>query len=629
MKVKAVSKKAPSVLLGDLLVKSRLIEMKDLADAIPISMKTGLPVGRILIGSGAIKESTMQAVLIAQSLVRDRLLTEQLACVAIQTADNNNCSLDDALKKLGWKSESYELTNRLGELFLEAGVITNEQLESALEAFISTGLPLARVLVLQGTISAQLAFTALTAQKLVRDQEVTREQATDALWLAHHNNTSLEESLNYHGYVGPEPVNAIRLGELLVLANIINEIDLLEGVERSINHNQLIGETMVQDGTIPQYLLDAAVELQRLTTIGEMEPAAAGEVLRRIYATGMTVEEALLELSASQDLRSELLGLQNYFAETSTEKDAELKGLMSVELAAEKLGLTTKAVTKRIKKGVLSGIKKNGRWFVRFSDEPYEEVNFAATDNGSAINEAFTIEKESPTELSADAELSADPELRAEAEVGFRAETEAEFDSPSESDSIPRSADNESSLSFAPEKSEQAEIIDNRQFEREFSELINEFAANETRIHVAVSGDDEASVNNVDSSSAPIEDRQTSCDLPSRLVEESDIHSAQQSKGQASPKRKPKRMREFVQRVPNTRNKARSSTSPSMLAASIPPELSELLEKHLELIEKLSQRVEQLSYKAGFLEGRLSAQIAESRVEFEDPESELNYRISS
>ena len=315
-----MAKKSPEILVGDLLVKSGVISRSDLADALPISLKTGLPVGRILISSGTLKEPTLQAALFAQSLVRDCLLSEDFAVQALKLLHADELSLDDALAKLGWKSEAYELTNRLGQLFLDTEIISEDELELGLEGFYAAGLPLARVLVVQGVIDNNIAFAALTAQRLIRDQLITREQAIEALKSAAANGTSIEESLHIHGYLKLHLTNTIRLGELLVLAGLATEEELLENVERSLSYEEFIGETFVHAGRITQSLLEAALELQRLATENTLEPRQAAEALRRIAITGMSVDEAVFEVTATGDVRAKLLGLQTEEAHVKTPK---------------------------------------------------------------------------------------------------------------------------------------------------------------------------------------------------------------------------------------------------------------------------------------------------------------------
>lgn len=321
-----MAKKTREILVGDLLVKAGVIERRDLADALPISLKTALPVGRILISHGSLKEQTLQAALFAQSLVRDCLLSEEIAAQALSMLHGQQITLEEALAKLGWRSESYELTNRLGQLFLDAGIITEEELASGLEGFYTAGLPLARVLVIQGVINNNIAFSALTAQKLVRDNLISREQAIEALRSAAANETTIEESLSIHGYLQLYPQNTIRLGELLVLAGITTEAELLENVERSLNYEEYIGETYVHTGQLPKNILEAALELQRLSTKNEIEPREAADALRRIAATNMSVEEAIKEQKGPPEMRAELLGLISQAeAEIAAQKKSDPK----------------------------------------------------------------------------------------------------------------------------------------------------------------------------------------------------------------------------------------------------------------------------------------------------------------
>lgn len=628
-----LARKAPSVLLGDLLVKSRLIHMKDLADAIPISMKTGLPIGRILIGSGAIKESTMQAVLFAQSLVRDRLLDEQLAVESIKEVDSKSCSLDDALAKLGWKKEAYEMTNRLGEIFLEAGIISKEQLDAALEAFFSTGLPLARVLVLQGVITAPMAFTALRAQKLIRDEIVTRQQATDALWLTHHNGTQLEESLNYHGYSGPEQSNSIRIGELLILANAINEIDVLEGVERSINNSRLIGEMLVADGKLPQYLLNAALELQRMSTTGELEPASAGEALRRIYATGMTVEEAVKELTASVSLRTELLSLQPYLAGNVEEPkpENELHGLVPVEQAAQSMGISVKVATKRIKKGLLSGVKQNGKWFVWFpeeistGDESQNACNQLdeAAANGSADPfenadkdiDSSDLQKQSsiPMEPNEEPDTSVHSDSHEDPHTDIHGDSHAEPDTSIHADSHDQRGIEAQSVPYE----QQSSTPGSDAYYEGQSDPFDQWPP-ETQQDPFESLDPAAQ-------SAQFEDSDNINNVPESILDAVhtiswlDTDSFEEGSSSHVFTDNPQRnaAKEF-RLLSDKRERGRSKVIRTKKTVHLSPQdIKDMLSQHLQLIEKLSTKLEELSYRTGFVEGKLAAyeEIAASKLQ--------------
>jgi hypothetical protein len=170
-----MSKRSTPVLIGDLLVKSELVSLGQFADAMPISLKTGLPVGRVLVGSGFLTEPEFKAAVTAQSLVRENLLPMEMAINSLRLARQQRLTFDEALRQIGWRSEYYEATNRLGDLIVDAGCMKASDLEGALDACFTSGLPLGRVLVLRGVCNEMLTYAALTAQVLLREGNITRE----------------------------------------------------------------------------------------------------------------------------------------------------------------------------------------------------------------------------------------------------------------------------------------------------------------------------------------------------------------------------------------------------------------------------------------------------------------------
>src|SRR5262249_12833286 len=185
-----------TILLGDLLVKGGLVHAALMADAVPISLKTGLPIGRVLVGSGSLSEADLQQALLAQSLLRDQLLTMELAVKALKQVAREHVSLEPALKNLGWQSEAFETANRLGQLLLGAELVSKRQLEQGLSVFYAAGLPLARVLVLKGVLSNFVAYSALSYQTLVRQGKLTRKQAIEALKTAANTRATIDDKDN-------------------------------------------------------------------------------------------------------------------------------------------------------------------------------------------------------------------------------------------------------------------------------------------------------------------------------------------------------------------------------------------------------------------------------------------------
>jgi len=534
--------------------------MQDLADAITVSFNTGLPIGRVLINSGVIKGPTLQAALFAQSYVRDCLIDEDLASDAINMVNAGKCSFEQALDWLGWKVGRSGVSKRLGELLREAGIISDDQLKVGLEASISTGFPLGRVLVLREQISTALAFTALTAQKLLRDEQINRTQATDAIRLAEEQDISLEESLNYHGYIGPDSIKSIRIGELLVLANVIDEGELLERVKRSITSGQLLGETMVQDGKLPHYLLSNALELQHLNAIGELEPSAAGEALRRVIATGITVAEAVRQV------------LEQASANAS-------KSFGNQQLAqAPQLDF---AVNESLRESLFRKIMAN---------EELDDTQLIALKTSSLIDERETLIEESVTSIEGGKQATG-TEINSISIVETFAEGVASLESL-ETDKAETIEKNESPASAAESLSlsQDSTNIKERKSEQNISESAN---------HPLMKN--QAEMKN----QTEVSDGTNSVIL---LFEKDGIDT-----GKASAISKPEsaevhKLRSLkIQGSRGKKVKSQNRSQPSQATPVQASDIRELFAEQLELIKELSLRNEKLSHRAGFLEGMLAA----------------------
>jgi hypothetical protein len=108
----------------------------------------------------------------------------------------------------------------------------------------------------------------------------------------------MEESLDQQGLIAKRG-HTIRLGELLMLASLVSEIDLLSAVERGMLDEQPIGQVLVRVGLITEQTLEQALQLQNLVTRAQLRPLDAAEVLKKVRKTGVSIEKAIAELSGS------------------------------------------------------------------------------------------------------------------------------------------------------------------------------------------------------------------------------------------------------------------------------------------------------------------------------------------
>jgi hypothetical protein len=165
------------VRLGELLTAAGVLRREDLNEAVQIANDTGQLIGKVLVMSGYLSKHALQVAVTAQSLIRDSVVTAELALVGIKVACNQEVSFEEAMEQLGWVRKPETVTAKLGELLLSAGVIGSTELNNALRTAEVTGQPLGSVLLKLKVIDDAVLLFALDQQAAVRDGVVSREDA--------------------------------------------------------------------------------------------------------------------------------------------------------------------------------------------------------------------------------------------------------------------------------------------------------------------------------------------------------------------------------------------------------------------------------------------------------------------
>jgi hypothetical protein len=251
-----------SMKIGTLLGQANLVRPDDLKASVPMAKKMRLPIGRVLVSTGALSDEVLEAALSAQSLIRERLVPAETAIKALKDVKEKGLTFAEALGQYGLRIEHLEFTNRLGQLLVDAEFATSDQRHEALQVALGTGLPLGRVLVFKQILSNASAYAALSAQVLIRANKITREQAIEALKQSNNGSYSFEQALNDAGFGSVFGAQKVMLGQLLVASNLISEIDFLMGLEKSLSEESPLGKVLVELQMLSPLQLERALKLQ-------------------------------------------------------------------------------------------------------------------------------------------------------------------------------------------------------------------------------------------------------------------------------------------------------------------------------------------------------------------------------
>ncbi len=306
LKKNATTRSYPTdILIGELFVKAGVISQKQLDDTARSAGTKHLHIGQMLTMSGFINHRDLQSAVDAQSMLRDKVIDMNLAARCLKISVKSGANFQDLVKEeLAIEQQASTQTNRLGELLMDSGIINKAVFGAAMQRSLATGLPLGRILVLNGSMPDSLLRVALELQVRVRDDMMARQEALDAL-----RNEATKAGASLSGNQGmyadlslrPTLQKTVRIGELLVMANFLNETDVMSCLELGLLSERPIGEVMVEQGYVSDQMLHVALTVQQMIEEGLYDRESAGAALKQMQETGRILPEVQSRLNTASE----------------------------------------------------------------------------------------------------------------------------------------------------------------------------------------------------------------------------------------------------------------------------------------------------------------------------------------
>jgi hypothetical protein len=243
-------------------------------------------------------------------------------------------SLAEAFQKSGFVQPEDQQTNKLGQLLVAAGVVSNQDLEDALQTNIRTGLPLGHIFCFRGFVSQALVYTALLAQQLVRRGMINRDHAIAGLRAAAQRERDLEQEDVNRGFQRLPMKPSIKLGEMFMEARMIGEAQLLDALHRSLLLGRYLGEIFVESNLADAETIDAALDLQEMLDNGTLTQPMAIEALMMVRSNKIPLYQAVAEVGAFKQRRNKAVDLMQILtssgAVTLTQVPREIQECLGV-----------------------------------------------------------------------------------------------------------------------------------------------------------------------------------------------------------------------------------------------------------------------------------------------------------
>jgi hypothetical protein len=258
--------------LGTILSHFGLLQEHEFDRALKVANETRLPVGKVLVMFEQITDNTLKAVIDAQWMLKDGLISIGQAQHAVDLVRRKNWAFNDALVTMG--IDAYATRGaRLGELMVGSGQLSEDEITKFLKVSNYSGLPLGRILLLLDRVSENALGSTL---RLQHDIRVGGLEVDTGLAL-------IRES------VKREPMTRtdnLLLGELLSHAGILKDSEVAVALDIAAANSKMVGEVLTEHGWISDTVLDKALSLQKRARSKEISLDDAISTLKGQAETG-------------------------------------------------------------------------------------------------------------------------------------------------------------------------------------------------------------------------------------------------------------------------------------------------------------------------------------------------------
>jgi hypothetical protein len=182
---------------------------------------------------------------------------------------------------------------RLGELFLETGLVDGSAISEGLSISKRTSFPIGRVLVMTGWLDDHDVNCALELQNLLREGTIDNRLAADLLRFCHLNKVDINESFRLNGITSSGESPQSRLGRLFFAAGIVDENQLAQAGREAQRHDMTLGSALLMLRFVSQKTLEGALNLQVMLRDGKVTFPEALAFCKEMHERQVSLREVL------------------------------------------------------------------------------------------------------------------------------------------------------------------------------------------------------------------------------------------------------------------------------------------------------------------------------------------------
>jgi hypothetical protein len=263
--------------LGDLLLSAGMLSRDALDSALHLASISRLPLGCVLLSARQITERQLEQVITVQRRARGGSLCVDEAKKVVQKLARGGELVFE--KQKIQEDEEVEHSSLLLNLYVRAGILTSSEIPHVIRSSASEQIPCGRLLLLRRRISPSFHRQSIEILVRYRQALISFEDAAAECHRLYRSGAASDNSLVIMGTDRPR-----RLGHLLLRAGLIDETQLYDALELSLDANRRLGEILVEAGVLFRETVELCVLLLRRIGSGEIAANEAVVYLQQVFA---------------------------------------------------------------------------------------------------------------------------------------------------------------------------------------------------------------------------------------------------------------------------------------------------------------------------------------------------------
>lgn len=294
---------------------------------------------------------------------------------------------------------------KLGDLLIGADILSETQLQHALQVANQTLQPVGRVLVDLKYLEQSDIDGAATLQVMLLENQLPVATAVRALGRAHRSKVTLDEALQAIGWVPLQVKEESEIGLFLVDASIITRAIYEDILQKSAQEKCQFGTYLVIKKLLSYNLLNSCLQAMVLVSQEKLSRLEAVAVARHVFVSGTSFWQALTEAGLDErTVSGGKLSLGEILTQSGFITEVDRVALVERSLAEQKLlgellvdaGLISRQVLESAL--ILQGMAKSGAIAGKEASDLLKETGKSGCDLKMQLEKRYAVQEKDMAE---------------------------------------------------------------------------------------------------------------------------------------------------------------------------------------------------------------------------------------